>query len=98
MKKLIEKIRSRKVLVGIVGVGYVGEALGRAISEAGFQTVGFEIDKKRIEKLKNTLPPNFTLNADKNLLNSCDIICICVPTPLTSDGEPNYSILKTATL
>lgn len=93
---LIKKITEKKAVAGIVGVGYVGESLGRAIAEAGFTTHGFEADEARIRLLKDSLPVNFTLHCDKKLLNNCDIVCVCVPTPLTKENLPNTSILEAA--
>jgi len=95
-EKLLTKIRSKKAMVGIVGVGYVGEALGTAINDAGFKITGFEKNREKISELRNRLPANFELTTDKNLLTNCDIICICVPTPLKGEGAPDYSILTTA--
>ena len=96
MNNLIYKIKNKQTVVGIVGVGYVGEALGLAIASAGFKTIGFENSFDRIKKLQSRLPENFNLTQDKKKVSNCDVICICVPTPLNEKGEPDYSILQKA--
>src|SRR5215204_1997018 len=46
---LKEQILSREATVGVVGLGYVGLALGAAFAEAGFHVLGFDIDVERVE-------------------------------------------------
>jgi len=94
--KLSRKILSFKAVVGIVGVGYVGESLALATSNAGFKTNGFEIDKTKIEKINKLKHKNLKATDDKKLLASCDIICICVPTPTYKDNTPNLEYLTIA--
>ncbi|KKS97870.1 MAG: nucleotide sugar dehydrogenase [Candidatus Gottesmanbacteria bacterium GW2011_GWA2_43_14] len=97
-KELKGKIKNKTVLVGIVGVGYVGEALAYAITNKGFHTVGFEIDQSRITFLKNKQIPRFTITSNKNLLKDCQVILISIPTPLLPDKSPDLSYLKQAVL
>src|SRR3989338_1696112 len=95
-EKLRKKIISKRFIVGIVGVGYVGEALGRATCEAGIKTIGFEISRSRVENLRNQIPRNFHLTDNKKYLSKCDVICICVPTPLSAKGNPDTTLLENA--
>ena len=95
-EKLRKKIISKRFIVGIVGVGYVGEALGRATCEAGIKTIGFEISRSRVENLRNQIPKNFHLTDNKKYLSKCDVICICVPTPLSAKGNPDTTLLENA--
>jgi len=48
---LIEKIKNRKAVVGIIGLGYVGLPLAREFLKKDFQILGFDLDKNKIEKL-----------------------------------------------
>ena len=54
-KNLIKKIKHKKAVVGIIGLGYVGLPLALECCKKGFKTIGFDIDKNKI--LVNT--PNF---------------------------------------
>ena len=51
-EELIQKIRDHKAVVGVVGLGYVGLPLMLRFAEVGFPTLGFDIDKTKVDKLK----------------------------------------------
>jgi len=99
----------RKIKICVVGLGYVGLPL--AVKFAGhFEVVGFDIDKKRIEELKNNYDRNLQINkkelekVSKNIeftdredkIGEANIIIVTVPTPLTNDKKPDLSFLKKA--
>ncbi len=48
---LIQKIRERKAVIGIIGLGYVGLPLAREFLKKNFSILGFDVDDKKIEKL-----------------------------------------------
>jgi UDP-N-acetyl-D-glucosamine dehydrogenase len=50
-EQLIQKIKSRKAVIGIVGLGYVGLPLMLRFTEMGFAVLGFDIDKVKVAKL-----------------------------------------------
>ena len=104
---LEEKIDSGEVVVGIIGLGYVGLPLARAFAMKGIGVVGFDIDESKVTKLNRgesylkTLPDEavaqmrakgtFEATADYDRLSECDAVIICVPTPLTRMMEPDLS-------
>ena len=49
--ELLKKIESRKAVVGIVGLGYVGLPLMLRFSEVGYRVLGLDIDKSKVEAL-----------------------------------------------
>lgn len=98
ISKLLGKIKTRKARVGILGIGYVGSALGQASSSAGFKTLGFDIDRGKIDTLNKQKKLKFTATADTSRLAECDIICICVSTPIHQNKTPNLGFLKSAIL
>lgn len=51
-EKLIEKINDRSAVIGIIGLGYVGLPLMIEFGHAGFPVIGFDVDKKKTESLK----------------------------------------------
>ena len=46
---LLKKIAERKVIVGIVGLGYVGLPLAVEKAKAGFRTIGFDVQKEKVD-------------------------------------------------
>lgn len=94
----------------MIGLGYVGLPLVTAFSNKGFSVVGFDIDPEKIEKLKTGVSYIKHLDASKikeaideqkievtfeySDLKKCDVLLICVPTPLTSNREPDMSYVE----
>ena len=106
-KNLIKKIKHKKAVVAIIGLGYVGLPLALECCKKGFKTIGFDIDKNKIEKInlgisyikqvKNiNLPKKKKLYATDNfsIIKNCDLIILCVPTPLSKNLNPDLSYLK----
>lgn len=107
IENLEARINSRDAIVGICGLGYVGLPLASASAHSGFYTVGFDIDEAKVSLLNgghsyiDAVTPDvlsdhikkglFRATADFTALGSCDIIVICVPTPLTKNREPDMS-------
>lgn len=110
---MLNAVKSRKSVIGVIGLGYVGLPLSAASARAGFKTIGFDVDKTKLPKLNagesyidavkskelGSLVKSgaFQATADFSQLSQCDIIIICVPTPLTVQREPDLSyVVKTA--
>lgn len=111
--ELEKKIKSRKALIGIIGMGYVGLPLVKTFLTQGFEVKGFDIDKKKVnllnqgksyikhvsaEELKSFLKKKkFQATADFTALAKADVIIICVPTPLDSYKNPDLSFVLKTT-
>ena len=109
MKVLKDKISSKKASIAIVGAGYVGLPLAMLFCSKNYKVSVFDIDSKRInllkagksyvedvpsKDLKKYLSKNFQATTSANTLSQCDIIIICVPTPLSKTGEPDISYIS----
>ncbi|MBX9805474.1 MAG: nucleotide sugar dehydrogenase [Alphaproteobacteria bacterium] len=97
----------RKATIGVMGLGYVGLPLVKALGDQGFNVIGFDVDKGRVETLKQgtsyikSFPQEsleqllkekrFEATHDAKDLARMDAILICVPTPLTRHREPDMS-------
>jgi UDP-N-acetyl-D-glucosamine dehydrogenase len=95
--------------VGVIGLGYVGLPLAATVAQAGLQTVGFDIDPEKVALLNagtsyiDAVPAGrlaaiiaakrFRASADFAGLSGCDVIVICVPTPLTPQRDPDLSFV-----
>jgi UDP-N-acetyl-D-glucosamine dehydrogenase len=94
--KLLKKIKTKTAKVGVMGLGYVGGSLAEGIAAKGYQTLGFEIDSKKVEKYRSLNIANLEATLEMTRLNSVDIICVCVPTPVSEDKTPNFKYLEEA--
>jgi len=107
VEKLVEKIKSRKAVIGIVGLGYVGLPLSREFAAGGAKVLGFDVDPGKIKSLLagksyiDHIPSKvvkeivktkrFDATTDFARLKQADCILICVPTPLTKMREPDMT-------
>ena len=51
MHVLQRKIASRTLLVAVIGLGYVGLPLAKVFAEAGFQVIGVDTDRQKVDKV-----------------------------------------------
>jgi UDP-N-acetyl-D-glucosamine dehydrogenase len=107
---LAELISTKKAVIGVIGLGYVGLPLIRAFTAAGLRCMGFDVDQTKVDKLKvgqsyikhidsaaiATLikEKKFEPTADMGRLKETDCIIICVPTPLNESRDPDLSYIE----
>ena len=110
MQTLLEKIKTKTACLGVIGLGYIGLPLAVENAKAGFKTIGFDIQKKKVdllnqgsnyigdvanEDLKKIVKSGlFKATSDYSEVASCDSVCICVPTPLDEHQQPDISYVK----
>ena len=96
--------------IGIIGLGYVGLPLLKVFIEAGFQTLGFDLDEAKVNQLaagksyikhvsdewiqESVSQQKFEPTTDMKRLSEADAILICVPTPLTESREPDLRYIQ----
>ena len=107
---LEHRLRQRTAKVGIIGLGYVGLPLAAAAARSGFATIGFDIDPAKTEALTlgrsyidavasdevagHIAAGRLRATTEFSALGACDVIVICVPTPLTEHREPDLSYVE----
>jgi UDP-N-acetyl-D-glucosamine dehydrogenase len=112
LRELSERIEAREARIGVIGLGYVGLPLAVEFVEAGFSVVGFEIDDKKVESLTagatyiEDVPSErvaaavksgrLSATTDFGEIAGCDVLNVCVPTPLTKTKDPDVSHLARA--
>jgi UDP-N-acetyl-D-glucosamine dehydrogenase len=111
-QRILERIASRELTIGIVGVGYVGLPLAVAFAEAGFRVIGVDVDASKVMSLNqgesyiedvadSVLAPLvrsglIRASTDYADLADVDAISICVPTPLGKSRDPDISYIVDA--
>lgn len=101
------KIKNRNFTLGIVGLGYVGLPLSISFLRKNIKVYGFDVDQNKIDILnqgKSYLQnfsndeicdfiesKKFIPTIDFSKIKRCDAIMICVPTPLTTNNDPDLS-------
>ncbi len=96
--------------IGIIGLGYVGLPLIDAFAIAGFRTLGFDTDERKIDQLLagesyiGHIPATriaelvngqyLVPTADMTRLSEADVLLICVPTPLSDSRDPDLSYVE----
>jgi len=100
-------LRAQNATIGVMGLGYVGLPLVRALRNRNYKVIGFDTDIRKIKLLKENKSyiksvsnkevedfkkdDKFLPTSDLNHIKQMDAILICVPTPLTKYREPDMS-------
>ncbi|MHC4557897.1 MAG: nucleotide sugar dehydrogenase [Planctomycetota bacterium] len=109
MSQWKKKIENKKVVVGVLGLGYVGLPLAREFASAGLKVIGFDIDQKKVRILNSgrsiikhvahsqvkqmIKAGRFRATTNMARLKNVDAILVCVPTPLTQNREPDMQFI-----
>ena len=110
LAKLRKKIIEHEVRVGVVGLGYVGLPLAVEKAKAGFRTIGFDVQKAKVDMVNAghnyigdvvnedlaALVQSGMLSAttDFSFIRDVDFVAICVPTPLDEHQQPDISFVR----
>jgi len=111
--ELLNKIENKTAVLGVIGLGYIGLPLAVEKAIAGYKTIGFDMQEKKVRwvnegqnyvrdiidsDLKQVVK-NGLLKATSNysFIKEVDTICICVPTPLDIYQQPDLLYVKEAT-
>ena len=112
-EQLLNKIKNKDIIVGVVGLGYVGLPLAVEKAKAGFKTIGFDVQKKKVDMVnegvnyigdvvdddlkKIVREGMLQATSDFSFVKDVDFIAICVPTPLDKHQQPDISYVKSST-
>jgi len=93
---LIQKIKDKSAVIGVVGLGYVGLPLIKRLNEVGYPTLGLDVDSGKIDALINGKPyikhievddiahaidsKRCMVTTDFSNSSDADVIILCVPT------------------
>ncbi len=110
---LSSKIQKRDITCGVLGLGYVGLPLAVEMGKAGLKVIGFEVSDRIVagvnageSHIKDVLAADvqalrksgkLEATLDMSRLKECDVISVCVPTPLGKTKDPDMSFVVAAT-
>lgn len=108
---LLARLAAREAVIGIVGMGYVGQPLALRYAAVGFRVLGFDIDADKVAELNAgrssiqhidndavaaAVRTGMSVTSDFARIAEVDAIILCVPTPLNKYREPDLSfVIKT---
>jgi UDP-N-acetyl-D-glucosamine dehydrogenase len=111
-REFVAALQTRRAVIGVVGLGYVGLPLALAYAQAGFRVLGVDVDAGKVEglaagtlRLGDVEPEavgaevearRLDLTTAYERLREADVIFICVPTPYTRNKEPDTSRIAAA--
>ncbi|MBM7662856.1 UDP-N-acetyl-D-glucosamine dehydrogenase [Bacillus mesophilus] len=112
-QQLIKKFESKKAVIGVVGLGYVGLPLAVEKAKAGFQVIGFDIQQQKVDMvnkgenyISDVADEDLRQMVDKkriiatseySFIKKVDAVVICVPTPLDIYKQPDLSYVQFST-
>lgn len=100
---LYSKLKSREEKLALVGLGYVGMPIAIAFSQKGFDVIGFDLNKSKIELYRAGIDPTLEVGNeiikdtavqftyDEADLKKAKFIIVAVPTPVNTDHTPDLT-------
>ncbi len=109
---IFKKIEENTLIVGIIGLGYVGLPLAVTFARKNVKVLGFEKSQEKtdlVNKGQNYIADiedgqlkevvnnkNLSATVDFTRIKECDAVVICVPTPLDRFKKPDMSYIESA--
>jgi UDP-N-acetyl-D-glucosamine dehydrogenase len=107
-----KKIKTKKAIIAVIGLGYVGLPIALEFIKKGFTVIGLDNNERRIRGLKKgkshindisdkkakdaVTSGKFNVTSDPGILSKADVVIICVPTPLRKVKDPDISYITKA--
>ena len=95
----------KKPTISVIGLGYVGLPVSIAFDEAGYNVIGFDLNKERIDQLVNNIDKTNEINekrllkskikftVDENELGNATFHIVTVPTPIDEYNKPDFKYI-----
>jgi UDP-N-acetyl-D-glucosamine dehydrogenase len=96
-------------VVGVIGLGYVGLPLAVSLAEAELDVVGMDTSQRRLDEISSGVSPIGDVTDERlasalrerfrvapsspETIASCDVVFVCVPTPMDRAKSPDLSFV-----
>jgi nucleotide sugar dehydrogenase len=106
------RVATRDLTIGVVGLGYVGLPTALGFYDAGFRVRGLDVSRRIIDAILSGKNPGDDSSLDGKIpkkserwsvstepsetVAACDVILVTVPTPVSADHKPDLSFVKAA--
>lgn len=111
-EEFLKKIHDRTLTAGVVGLGYVGLPLAVEKAKAGFKTIGFDVQKEKVDMVNArhnyigdvvdddladlVKKGRLSATTDFSFIKDVEFVAICVPTPLDEHQQPDISYVESS--
>ncbi len=101
--ELERALQEKTTRIAVVGLGHVGLLLAERFVAAGFDTVGIDTDATRVDEVNGhsggaySARGELVASKDYDVINSREVVCVCVPTGIDQHLQPDLSHIKAAT-
>ncbi|WDF25221.1 nucleotide sugar dehydrogenase [Fusobacterium nucleatum] len=109
MEKINENVLNKNLKLAVVGMGYVGFPLAVSFAESGFEVIGFDTNKNKIESYLEGKDPtgeigserlvkisNIHFTSDEEKLKEAKFVIVAVPTPVLKNKMPDLNPIEGA--
>ena len=109
MEKINENVLNKNLKLAVVGMGYVGFPLAVSFAESGFEVIGFDTNKNKIESYLEGKDPtgeigserlvkisNIHFTNDEEKLKEAKFVIVAVPTPVLKNKMPDLNPIEGA--
>lgn len=112
-EKLLQKIKDKTAVLGVIGLGYVGLPLAVEKAKMGYTTIGFDVQDEKVDMVNkgqnyigDIVPEELAgvvasgklmATKDFSFIKDVDCVAICVPTPLDIYQQPDVSYVIEST-
>lgn len=100
---VFQKLLNKEENLALVGLGYVGMPIAVAFAQKGFNVIGFDLNREKIELYKSGIDPTLEVGnetikstsvkftSDEKALKKAKFIIVAVPTPVNIDHTPDLT-------
>lgn len=112
--RIMDSINKENCTISIVGLGYVGLPLAVTFAKSGYQVIGVDTSQEKVDLVNKgsnyiadienddlkelVVKKLISATTDFSVVSDCEVIIICVPTPLEKHQQPDITYVESSTI